>query len=73
MRIGVLLDLLPAIRKCNDKFVIVTVGLTTDFVQQPRIASLEEPNHVGLSIGLTAVVLKAPVDLASQGDHRLDP
>jgi hypothetical protein len=46
MWIGVVLDLLPTIRKCNDKFVIVTVRLAPDFVQQPRIASLEEPDHV---------------------------
>jgi hypothetical protein len=32
VRVGVVLDLLPAIRKRNDKFVIVTVCLAPDFV-----------------------------------------
>jgi hypothetical protein len=45
MRVGVVLDLLPAIRICNDKFVIVTISLAPDFVQQPRIPSLEKPDH----------------------------
>lgn len=32
MRVLELLDFLPAIREGNDKFVIVTVGLVTNFV-----------------------------------------
>ena len=45
VRVLELLDFLPAIRKCNDKFVIVTVGLATDFVKQPRVLALEKPDH----------------------------
>jgi hypothetical protein len=35
--VGVLkvLDFLPAIRKRNNKLVIVTVGFTADFIEQP--------------------------------------
>jgi hypothetical protein len=45
MRIGKMLDLLAAIRKCNDKFVIVTIRLAPDLVEQSRVSSLEKPNH----------------------------
>jgi hypothetical protein len=58
MRICVVLDLLAAIRKRNDKFVIVTVCLAPDFVQQPRVASLEKPDHAACSIGSGALVLE---------------
>ena len=40
-----MLDFLPSIRKCNDKFVIVTVHLAANLVEQPRVVTLEEPNH----------------------------
>jgi hypothetical protein len=33
VRILELLDFLPTIRKCNDKFVIVTIRLAPDFVE----------------------------------------
>jgi hypothetical protein len=39
------LDLLAAIGKCNDKLVIVTIRLAPDFVEQPRVVTLEKPNH----------------------------
>ena len=68
-----MLDLLASIRKCNDKFVIVTVCVAPDFVKQPRVASLEKPDHAACSIGSGALVLKALGGLAAQGDHRLDP
>jgi hypothetical protein len=45
VRIVELLDFLPSIRKRNDKFVIVTVYLTPDFVEQPRLVPLEKPDH----------------------------
>src|ERR1043166_1928117 len=44
-RVLELLYFLPSVRKGDDKFVIVTVHLTTDFVEQPRCLLLEEPDH----------------------------
>jgi hypothetical protein len=43
--VRILLDFLPSIRKCNDKLIIVPVGLTADFVEQARVVSFEKPNH----------------------------
>lgn len=40
-----MLDFLPSIRKCNDKLIIVAVGLTADLVEQARVVSFEKPNH----------------------------
>src|ERR1051325_11952808 len=45
-RILELLDLLLSVRKGHDKFVIVAVDLTTNFVEQPRRLAFEEPDHV---------------------------
>jgi len=45
VRIGEMLHFLAAIRICNDKFVIVTIHLAPDLVEQPRVMTLEEPNH----------------------------
>ena len=45
VRILELFHFLPAIRICNDKFVIVTIRLAADFVEEPRVLALEEPNH----------------------------
>ena len=38
-----MLDFLVAIRKCNDKFVIVTVSLAAYFIEQPARLALEKP------------------------------
>jgi hypothetical protein len=45
VRVAKLLDLLPAIRKRNDEFVIVTVGVTADLIEQLGVLTLEKPNH----------------------------
>ena len=70
--VGVMLDLLAAIRKCNDKFVIVTIRLAPDFVQQPRVVTLEKPNHAAC-LSVCQPRFLRPRGLAAQRDHRLDP
>jgi hypothetical protein len=45
-RVVKLLYFLMSIRKRDDKFVIISVDLSTDFVEQPRGLTLEEPDHV---------------------------
>jgi len=45
VRVPKVLDLLSSIRICNDKFVIVTIGLPSNLVQQPRVAPFEKPDH----------------------------
>lgn len=40
-----MLDLLAPIGKCNDKLVIVAIRLAPDFVEQPRVVTLEKPDH----------------------------
>jgi hypothetical protein len=45
MGVAVMLDLLPAVGKSNDKFVIVTVRLTADLVKQSGVLAFEKPNH----------------------------
>src|SRR3954462_15024649 len=63
MRVGVVLDLLAAIRKCNDKFVIVTVGLAPDLVEQPGVVSFEKPDHCRIyrQVPVESAALTAPL------------
>jgi hypothetical protein len=41
----VFLDLLPAVRKRKHEFVIVTIDLAADFVQQPCGVAFKKPEH----------------------------
>ncbi|HET7698549.1 MAG TPA: hypothetical protein VFK57_22730 [Vicinamibacterales bacterium] len=51
-----MLDFLAAVGKRDDKFVIVTIRLPPDLVEQPRVVPFEKPNHCWLYRPIAAAV-----------------
>jgi len=45
VRVLILFDFLPTVGKRKHKFVIVTIDLAADFVEQPCCVAFKKPEH----------------------------